>query len=274
MTMPGVDYYTGPGPCEPWPVRWPGSCDISTVSPEITGIAVQAASELLYQLTAQRFGLCRVALRPCREECFGNGFGWGFRAGWWGDVGYPTPYWSNGQWYNLGCGQCGSSCSCTAMSEVYLPGPVNAIVEVIEHGVILTPDVDYRLDDYRKLVRLGGVWPFCNDLNQPVTGTGTYTVVADFGENVPILGQLAMGEVACDLINFLLGEDCKLPAGITDLTRQGVSMSFADVDNGLTTFFAKFPISYLFVKTYNPHQLMARARAYDIDGPDFRITGT
>src|SRR5688572_10127636 len=129
MTAPVPADLYAPGPCETWPIRWPASCDLlSVASPEITGLAAQAASELLYQATAQRFGLCRVALRPCREECYG--YGWPGWASWWQWGTYPLPYWYNGVWYNMGCGQCTSGCSFTAISETYLPGPVSLVVQV------------------------------------------------------------------------------------------------------------------------------------------------
>lgn len=275
VVAPGAGEYV-PGACQTWPIKWPASCDLSLASPEITGIALEAAQDLLYMLTAQRFSECPTTLRPCREECYGEGgYGWGWRSMWWGDtVGYPTPVNISGQWYNLGCGSCGQNCSCTPISETYLPGPVVQINEVKVDGVVLVNGVDYRVDDYRKLVRLGDVWPFCNDLNKADTEVGTWSVNATYGEPVPMLGQLAVGEVACSFVDLLLGNDCALPAGITDLTRQGVSMSFANTSNDLLQFFARFPISYLFVKTYNPHGLMARAKAYDLDGPDFRAVGT
>ena len=43
MTQPQT--YT-PGPCDPWPIRWPARCDLSAATPEITGIAAELASEL------------------------------------------------------------------------------------------------------------------------------------------------------------------------------------------------------------------------------------
>lgn len=265
------------GPCTPWPITWPARCDLSAATPEITGIALEAAQEILYQLTAQRFSECEVKLRPCREECFGSGMGWGwsFRSPWWGEYSsYPTPINISGQWYNLGCGSCGTSCSCTAISETFLPGPVVSITEVKVDGVVLVNGVDYRVDDYRKLVRLGAVWPFCNDLNLADTEVGTWSVTAIYGEPVPTLGSLALGELACNFVDFLTGGECELPAGITDLSRQGISMSFANTTTDLTQLFARYPLTYLFIKTYNPNGLMARARAYDLDGPEFRAVGT
>src|SRR5690349_1678112 len=259
MTQPQT---YAPGPCQPWDVIWPANCTLlQTATPEVTGIAVQAASEMLYYLTAQRFGLCTVALRPCRDECYGIGWpGW---QNWWQWGTYPQPYWYNGVWYNMGCGQCrGNSCSCTAISETFLPGPVYSVDSVTVDGVVLTPGVDYRVDDYRKLVRIGDLWPYCNDLSQTaVTGVGTWEVVATFGEPVPTMGKLAVGELACNFLGFLLGEECELPAGLTDISRQGISMTIAQASTDLLNVFQRYPLTYLFVKTFNPQGLYARAKA-------------
>lgn len=265
-----VDSYT-PGPCQDWPVVW--RCPLTGHDPSVTGAALTAASEMLYLLSGQRFSQCEVKTRPCREDCYGGIYrGW---TGNWGSYGYyPMPANIGGQWYNLTCGDCSGSCSCTFVSEVFLPGPVISITEVKVDGVVLTPNVDYRVDDYRKLVRLGAQWPFCNDLNKADTEVDTWSVTAVYGEPVPVLGQIAVGELACEFIKLIEGDDCALPAGVTELSRQGLTMTFGDITDGMSTFFARYPTSYLFLKTYNPFNLQARARAYDLDGPTFRITGT
>ena len=85
------------GPCEPWDPIWNCNISLLTGAAEVTGVAIQAASEILYQLSAQRFGLCSVKLRPCRKSCQG-GFPWW---SWWEYGSYPQPYWWNGTWYNL-----------------------------------------------------------------------------------------------------------------------------------------------------------------------------
>lgn len=265
-----VDYYA-PGPCQTWPVRW--TCSLAGKDPAVTGAALEAASEMLYYLSGQRFSQCEVAIRPCREDCYSYGrVGW---SGWWGGYGgYVTPYNLGGQWYNITCGQCSSGCSCTVVSEIFLPGPVLEIVEVKVDGVVLTAGTDYRLDDYRKLVRIGALWPFCNDLNLADTEPGTWSVTAVYGEPVPILGQIAVGNLACEFIKLIEGADCALPPNVTEISRQGLTMSFGDITTDLTTFFTRYPMAYNFIRTYNPHNLMARARAYDLDGPEFRVVGT
>lgn len=263
------------GPCEPWDAIWQGGeCGIllDPGAPAVTGAAVQAASEILYHLTAQRFGLCTVTLRPCRQGC-NEGFPW---HQWWEYGSYPQPYWWAGTWYNLACGTCGGSCSCVGLDETTLPGPVHSIVSVKLDGVTLTRGVDYRVDNYNKLVRMPGgtLWPFCQDMNKPDTEVGTWSVTAQYGEPVPTLGKLAVGELAGEIVKYLLCQDCALPQGVVDVSRQGISMTIANVADLFNTGFIQLRMCDLFIKTANPNHQQARSYVYDLDSPQPRAWGT
>ena len=162
------------GPCADWPVQW--TCDLDTLNPAVTGIAVSTATETLYALTGMRFGLCEVTLRPCRDDCgdgrFYDDFGPPWTAQYW-----PQPALIGGLWLNLTCGSCSSGCSCSEVSEVRLPAPVYDITEVVIDGAVLAASA-YRLDNNRILVRTDGQrWPRCNDLSED-SGPGTWSVTA------------------------------------------------------------------------------------------------
>lgn len=270
-----VDVYTF-GPCAPWDPIWQQGDDCNvlllTGAGAVTGTAVEVASEVLYHLTAQRFGTCEVKLRPCRQSCYGNFPWWS----WWQFGTYPQPYWWNGTWYNLACNQCPTnSCSCVALDETVLPGPVFQIGEVKLDGTVLVQNVDYRIDDYRKLVRLGGnLWPFCQDMTLADTEVGTWSVTARYGEPVPALGQLAVGELAAEFVKYLLCQDCQLPQGVVDISRQGISMTINNVAELFKTGFINLRICDLFIKTANPNHLQARSAVYDLDSPEYRAWGT
>lgn len=272
MTIPVVgDNFYSPGTCQPYPYTL--LCPLPSGSEAVSGVALQAASDLLFYATAQRFDECQVTLRPCRRDCWGALAG-GYNAGWWWDGTYPMPVNLGGTWYNLTCGTCSDNCSCTVISETVLPGPVRRIVQVTVDGLILVSGTDYRLDDYRKLVRLGDIWPLCNDLNRDISQSGTWSVTAVYGEPLPALGKLAVGQLLVEITKDMLCGSCALPPGVTNITRQGVTMELASsrdlVDIDL------FGLTYVdrFIRTYNPHRLMARAQAYDLDGPAPRVTGT
>lgn len=197
---------------------------------------------------------------------------------WWQYGTYPRPLFLNGVWLNLTCGNgcADDSCSCSYVSEAILPEPVTSVTQVKVDGVVLSSTA-YRVDDFRKLVRVdGGQWPLCNDLTKDDTQTGTWSVTVQFGEAVPTLGQLALGELACQLAKLLSGNpDCELPSPVQQLVRQGVTMNFIDPNEIFKHGRVGLYLSDLFISTFNPSGLVARSEIYDIDGgSSFRITGT
>lgn len=283
MTTPGDDFYR-PGPCQPYDyvLRCPLPAGSDAI---VTGYAVQAASELLYYATGMQFDECQTTLWPCRRECSGAGPWLYNMPGWWEWGSGPRPALVNGSWYNIVCGSCGDNCSCTMISEVNLPGPVRRVVQVTVDGVILTPGVDYRLDNYRTLVRLQGeLWPFCNNLSAPVVtgsgipeaGSGGWTVTIATGLPLPMLGRLAMGELVGEIAKDFACGSCDLPLGVTNLTRQGMTMDLESAEEFAQSNLYNLKYVDRFIRTYNPHNLPGRAYMPDLDGPDdqFRIVNT
>jgi hypothetical protein len=255
------------GLCEPWPVIW--CANLPTGSEAVTGTALQAASEALWAATAQRFGLCTENIRPCRRDCGG---GWPYGDSWyeWTGGTWPQPMLYDGAWFNITCGSCSGECSCVGLEEAMLPGPVYDIVQVKVDGVPL-PTSAYRLDKGRLLVRTdGGVWPSCQHMERDDTEVGTWSVTARFGERVPILGQQAVGELACEMVRAILGEDCRLPKNVQQLVRQGVTISFPEDSNLVDRLY----FGGMFIRAFNPSGLVARPQVYDVDGPTFRHTGS
>lgn len=247
------------GPCEDWPVYW--VCDQSTYSPELTGYAAGAATRILWALSGRRFGLCTATLRPCAEDCAGH---WLAYPSWEWQVGYAMPPWD---FYRLPycSGGCAGSCSCTVLSEVRLPSPVDSVTAVKVDGATL-PSSSYRLDNNRLLVRTDGQrWPRCNDLNKADTQAGTWSVTAKFGEDVPDSGRLAMGELTCEIAKAASGVDCRLPPGVTQLVRQGVTIQYPDVGQLLKDGRTGLYLVDLFIASENPKGLRQRGRVYDVD---------
>lgn len=260
------------GPCTTWEPIW--SCRVGDLTAEevaVTGVALAAASEILYHLTAQRFDGCEITLRPCRSGCLDSSF----LGTWWEYRTYPRPYRYDGAWYNLACGMCSGGCSCVAFDETTLPGVVSSVTQVKLNGTVLTPNVDYRLDDYRKLVRLNGLWPYCQNLLAADTEDDTWSVTAVFGEPLPVIGKMAVGELALEIVRYLTcSDECQLPNGVVDVSRQGISMTIQNVGELFNTGFINLRMCDLFIKTANPHHLQARSAIYNLDSPDFRIPGT
>lgn len=269
-------------PCTGWPVIW-GACesDILAISGSaaVTGIAVQAATEVLYALSGRQFGVCQLTVRPCRRECSGDGWGYGGFGGWWEWGQWPRPLFYQGTWYNIMCGNCGNgggrSCSCQYVSEVWLPSPVSSVAQVKVDGVILDPSA-YRVDDWRLLVRTDGhIWPICQDLTKSDSATGTWSVTVNFGQDVPVLGQVAVGELACQITKLILGDkSCMLPKPVQQLVRQGVTLNFLDPNEVFANGRIGLYIGDLFITTTNPHGLAERSQVYDVDNARWRVTGT
>lgn len=247
---------------------------MDTLNPAVTGVAVSMATEALWSLTGQRFGLCEVTLRPCRRDCYTGSFFDDFGPPWTGARSYPQPALIGGQWFNLTCGSCNGGCSCSSVSEVLLPAPVLRIVEVKVDGTPLVTGA-YRVDNNRLLVRADGEeWPRCNDLSKADTEADTWSVNAVYGEDLPDGAELAMGQLACEIAKAADGGDCKLPAGLQQLVRQGVTISYPDVGELFRQGRTGLYLVDLFVSTWNPNRLRTRSRVYSVDRPSVRRAGT
>lgn len=247
---------------QPWPVIW--SCDVSMNSPAATGYAVSAATEILHAMSGRQFGFTTVRLRPCREDCYTSPWPatWPLWGSSWSSAGWVSPF---RDWYALpGCGDCAGTCSCGPLPQVKLPGVVDQILEVRVDGSLLVTG-SYRLDESRYLVRTDGqAWPRCNNLTLADTETGTWSVTASYGQPVPETGQLAIGELACELLRAMNGEDCMLPRYVTSVARQGVSISFPDLSKLKGRLGLR--LSDLFIATFNPEGLTRRSKVYRVDG--------
>ena len=255
------------GPCEVWPVVW--SCPLSAEVMAVTGIALEAASAVLWARSGRRFSLCSTTLRPCRADCADGSY---LYDGWWAWPSSPRPRFFQGVWTNVTCGFCQDGCSCSVVSRVRLPVPVSSITSVVIDGATM-PASAYQLYDYRDLIRQdGGEWPRCNNLSVPDGSPGTWSITAVYGEDVPMLGRMAVGELAAEFAKAIACDaSCQLPQPVQQLTRQGVSMSFLDPNEVYANGRLGLRLSDMFLSTYNPDGLRAAARVYSVDHPYGRI---
>jgi len=229
--------------------------------------AVALAGQTLRYLTGYRVGGCPVTVRPCRQGCAEQTYRTFPVAG--ASGGAPwTPVNVGGAWLNIGCGCAADGCSCSRTSEVRLHGPVGAVEQVKVDGEVLTADVDYRLDAGGRLVRLGGVgWPLCQDMNLPDTDEGTWSVTYTAGQPVDGLGAWVAGILAGEYVTACQGGECRLPTGVTQIVRDGVTMTlgtgaFPDNRTGI-------PEVDAWVARWNPTGLRAPAVVWspDVRGP-------
>lgn len=247
------------GPCSPWPFEC-ACCKIDGASPEVTGNAIMAATEILWAASGRRFGECDVTgLMPCPDGCdvtWGSwlnptGAGWGA---------WPNPALISGRWFNLGCGGCAGSCSCNSVSQFTLPSPVSSVTQIVIAGAPV-PTGSYRLENWRHVVRTDGLqWPTCND--------GSWLVDVVVGNPVPTLGLLAAAELACEMVKACTpGQTCRLPVRVQVLTRQGITQQFIDPEKFFTEGRIGLYLSDLFVQTFNPGGLKSRPLVVSPDRP-------
>lgn len=237
--------------CEAWPLPVSGCVDIPGTAP-VTGTAVQAASEYLWWLSGCQYGTCTTTLRPCAQACAPAWAppSWG---GWWRG-GWPwVPAPGATLWANAVCGACGAGgCSCNNAATLTIPGPVQAVTQVLIDGAVL-PASGYLLYNGDTLVRTDGeAWPLCQDWGQPVTGVGAWAYTATIGHPVPALGSLALAEVAHEFATACTGGECRHPRYMTAKTRQGVTQEFPSVADLAKVGLTGWPATDDFLRAVNP----------------------
>lgn len=270
-----------PGPC----AAWVNAADISnyrpavsdTISaPDVLELAAGAASDLLYVLSGRQFtGPCTATIRPTARPItmglsewavyFESLTGGGFNSSW-GRSGTGEA----GQWYrhppqiDLG---------------VY---PLNSVTVKID-GVTI-PSTEYRIDDYRLLTRVRPTvnstptehwgWPTVQDFTLPDTEQGTFSVTANYGMTPPKMGVMACATMAAELALAMSGEPNQLPERVTNLVRQGVSITMLDPMTFLKEGKTGIYQVDLFLQAYNPTQKQRRPRVFSPDlGYSRRPTG-
>lgn len=199
--------------CSPWATSGDACAPCNTYDFNTAELdeGMALASDVLFDLTGRRWpGLCDDVLRPC---------------------GYRQP------------GSCGCldsrQCGCRRLSEVELPGPVDAITQVRIDGAVIDP-ARYRVDDHRWLVYLPESdsaerqgWPCCQRIDLPATDDDTWEVTYSYGMDPPPGGVRAAAQLGCQLALACSAdpsaiEQCQLPERVTTVVRQGITMAVLD----------------------------------------------
>jgi hypothetical protein len=217
----------------------------------------------LSALLGYRLSLCPVLLRPCLTRCIGGTT--------WQEA--PVhgsafqPYVAGGRWYNA-CG-CKTDCSCTSLCEVIMPTPVGGITEVWMDGGLLDPSA-YRVDNGTRLVRTDGdCWPTCQDMTLDTDLGGAFTV-SYYPHLAPNdLFRYAAGVLAAEYFKACSGKQCRLPQGVTSISRNGITMEIPSglFPNGATGLREVDPI----IRIYNPNGLKMPSRVMSPDSPRGRV---
>lgn len=260
------------GPCA-WDIVFNPCCECwDSLDPGSQQRALDYATTVLWAATGKQFGSCPQTVRPCGRYCGTSNVGL-----WWNDglFGPYLPYILNGQWRNCWCG-CGDGpgcCSCEPSQQVYLPGPVTGVTSVIQDGFLVDPSA-YRVDDAKWLVRTdGGAWPECQNFNVDaglgVFNDNTLVVTYSRGEAPPQALLDAAATLACEFAKACAGQSCRLPGRLSTVARQGVQLTFQNIDYIIDRMFTGIPEVDQIIRAYNPYGLARPMRVYS---PDLPIT--
>jgi hypothetical protein len=180
------------------------------------------ASATLERLTGYRVTNCPITVRPCKASCAGSASpAYLAMQGWTGFLPHVA---ASGAWVNS-CG-CATDCSCTTLCEVRLPLPVGRVDKVMLDGVEIQ-STEYVVT--RDGIAWAGAgecpWPACQDLTKPDTQPGTFSITYLNGYPPDDLAAYAAGTMAMEFARACCGGRCRLPSGVTAISRQGISIS-------------------------------------------------
>lgn len=206
--------------CIPSSIVWnlPGD---TTVDPQDLHLAEVLGWTTFQSLTGYSVAICPIEVRPCRERVGERVY-----------REYPVvgssafqPALSGGAWVNCACGDY-DGCSC-GVSWVDLPGYIGRIDSVTIDGVPL-PKTAYRVEAGSRLIRQdGGVWPD-QDLSLPAGQPGTWTVRYFQGDAPTEVDSWAAGILAAEFLKAMNDDKkCRLPSGVTNVVRNGVTIQLA-----------------------------------------------
>lgn len=233
-----------------WPVDWGcvSDADLASIPADVRDFAEAMAVSTLRMLTLYQVGGCDVTVRPCAASCDG----------------WSPSINTNGDWVNVSC-SCGLPvpCACGRVPAVSLDTPVGHITEVRIDGAVLDGSA-YRLVDGGLLLRVdGGVWPRCQDFTAAPGEVGAFTVTYLNAYPVDGLGAMAAGVLAFEYAKACMGGACALPAGVTQISRQGITMELQNdmFANGLTGL----RLVDDWTAKYNPNRLRRKPAVYSPD---------
>lgn len=210
------------GPC----TDWCSTQDVIACYPDVGDdsclvSATRMASEVLFEMSGRQFpGWCQSIIRPC-----GNAGCWG--AG--GPLGQQFLDRGHVVWDGWGWrGENDEPCACGSwLQKVILPGIAQEVIEVLINGATIPPS-SYRLDPDNTLIRTdGGAWPICQNMAAAGNANGTFQVTYSHGYAPPEVGRRAAVQIAHEFWLACSGQACKLPSGVVQIVRQGITITRA-----------------------------------------------
>lgn len=206
--------------------------------------AEDMAVSVLWALSGRQFGVAETTIRPATNP----------------EV--PPPYvWARtfGHWAETPCGCPPQHCMVAAPRVVHLPGPAQPDTDATPI-IVTVAGTDLAHDEYAAegdaLYRAGGKsWPR-QDFNRPLGEPGTWSVTYHRGLAPPTMVAPLVGQLAREFL-AATGDDpgeCRLPATLTQMTRQGVTHVF-DPARVLAAGYTGLTEVDRWLAAVNPHRL-------------------
>ncbi len=219
-----------PGPDLPWVAASDLNCSPNDIDPEIIA---RAATTIADNLSGNVFGIREIRLRP--------------------QALMPT------------C-RCRIGCGCGRSPQAVLSVHVLSIDTVKVDGDLLDA-ADWTLYNDNRLVRNDdGTFPCCQRLEaDPDADAGTFEIAGTFGEAPDEMAQLAVQQIACELVNtFDNPAACMLPQNTQSFTRQQLSVNFSNPTTGYIQGFSNLPLVDLWLGSLDAAARRRPGRAVDL----------
>lgn len=210
-------------------------CDPADFQPDVWASAKLIAVEVMWAALGRRYGHAEFAISPPCRPC-STRFAY-YRAAW-PFTTFPFP--RGAGWWDLTPDRRGFA--------VNLPSPVIEVTEVKVDGAVLPPEA-YMVRNSRTLVRCDGErWPRCPDDCDP----DAFVVTGERGRAVPHTALAGAGELACQIAKACTpGQECRLPARVQTVARQGVTVTVANPKDYLDDGYIGLPLCDLAISQFN-----------------------
>lgn len=223
--------------CSPWPHLWPCE-EPPSADPAVVRVGLRTAQRLLSTRSGGIYGDCTATEKFYPRPASTCGMPYKDRGG----------LWRNG-------GRGGACCALPLRFR-----PVRGVVEATLFGEVLDPE-SYGVEGFQ-LVRYAACWPASDECGEPPV-----SVTYRWGRPIEEDAQLALGEVALEVIESLCGRPCRLPSKLSALTRQGVTMEFSDSEEQYERWLLGLPLADAWLQSVNPNAKKRRVRFSDPDSP-------
>lgn len=215
--------------------------------------SLDAAVSILWALTGRWYGIQAVEARPCPPGRSPVGIPLSIGRGW-------QPVLDAGTVRNVSVLQV--ACRDSAIT---LPGPVIELLGWQVDGDEMSLEGLQRYGD-SVMRTAGGAWP-SQDLSLPVTEEGTWAIRYLRGHMPPAGAARMVALLALELYNGATGGECRLPRRVTNVQRQGVTISMVDPTEIFDSGATGITEVDLWVRSVNPYRLHEPARVWSPDSP-------